>query len=55
VAEKIGIIIGMFLFGAIDQITGSMRYSIIFFALFFVLGAIMLTRVNKKPAILFPT
>ena len=52
VAEKIGIIIGMFLFGAIDQITGSMRYSIIFFALFFILGAIMLVRVNKKPAIL---
>jgi len=55
VAEKIGIIIGMFLFGAIDQITGSMRYSIIFFTLFFVLGAIMLTRVNKKPAILLPS
>jgi len=52
VAEKIGIIIGMFLFGAIDQITGSMRYSIIFFTLFFILGAIMLVRVNKKPAIL---
>ena len=55
VAEKIGIIIGMFLFGAIDQITGSMRYSLIFFTLFFVLGAIMLTRVNKKPAILLPS
>lgn len=55
VAEKIGIIIGMFLFGAIDQITGSMRYSIIFFTLFFVLGAIMLIRVNKKPAILSPS
>jgi UMF1 family MFS transporter len=55
VAEKIGIIIGMFLFGAIDQITGSMRYSIIFFTLFFVLGAIMLTRVNKKPVILSQT
>ena len=54
VAEKIGIIIGMFLFGAIDQITGSMRYSIIFFTLFFILGAVMLTRVNKKPAILSP-
>lgn len=51
VAEKIGIIIGMFLFGTIDQITGSMRYSIIFFTLFFVIGALLLVRVNKKPSI----
>lgn len=52
VAEKVGIIIGMFLFGAIDQITGSMRYSIVFFGVFFVFGAIMLLRVNRKAAIL---
>ena len=52
VAEKVGIIIGMFLFGAIDQITGSMRYSIVFFGIFFVFGAIMLLRVNRKAAIL---
>ncbi len=52
VAEKVGIIIGMFLFGAIDQITGSMRFSIIFFGIFFVFGAIMLLRVNRKQAIL---
>ena len=50
--EKVGIIIGMFLFGAIDQITGSMRYSIVFFGVFFVFGAIMLLRVNRKAAIL---
>ena len=52
VAEKVGIIIGMFLFGAIDQITGSMRYSIVFFGVFFVFGAIMLLRVNRKVATL---
>ena len=52
VAEKVGIIIGMFLFGAIDQITGSMRFSIVFFGIFFVFGAIMLLRVNRKAAIL---
>ncbi|MDA9294542.1 MFS transporter [Flavobacteriaceae bacterium] len=52
VAEKVGIIFGMFLFGAIDQITGSMRYSIVFFGVFFVFGAIMLLRVNRKAAIL---
>lgn len=51
VAEKIGIIIGMFMFGTIDQITGSMRNSIVFFTLFFVVGALLLARVNRKPAI----
>ena len=51
VAEKIGIIIGMFLFGAIDQITGSMRNSIVFFTLFFLLGGLLLLRVNRKPAL----
>ena len=51
VAEKIGIIIGMFLFGAIDQITGSMRNSIIFFTLFFIFGALLLLRVNRKPCL----
>ena len=51
VAEKIGIIIGMFLFGAIDQITGSMRNSIIFFTLFFIFGALLLLRVNRKPSL----
>ena len=47
VTEKIGIIIGMFLFGFIDQLTGSMRNSILFFLIFFVAGAIMLTRIPK--------
>lgn len=47
VTEKIGIIIGMFLFGFIDQLTGSMRNSILFFLVFFVAGAIMLTRIPK--------
>ena len=49
VSEKIGIIIGTFLFGYIIQITGSMRYSALFFALFFIVGAFLLLRVNKKP------
>lgn len=51
VAEKVGIIIGMFLFGAIDQITGSMRNSIVFFTLFFLAGGILLLRVHKKPVL----
>lgn len=48
VTEKIGIVIGMMLYGAIDQIFGSMRYSIIFLALFFVIGIFLLRRVLKK-------
>ena len=48
VTEKIGIVIGMLLYGAIDQMFGSMRYSIIFLALFFIIGIILLRRVLKK-------
>ncbi|WP_350287035.1 MFS transporter [uncultured Croceitalea sp.] len=49
VAEKIGIIIGTLMYGAIAQLTGSMRNSTIFLGLFFLIGAYLLTRVNKKP------
>ncbi len=48
VTEKIGIVIGMLLYGAIDQVFGSMRYSIIFLTLFFIIGIILLLRVPKK-------
>ena len=48
VTEKIAIVIGMVLFGVLDQVTGSMRTSILFFFVFFVLGAFMLLRVPKK-------
>ena len=47
VTEKIAIIIGMVMFGTIDQITGSMRNSILFFALLFMGGVILLLRVPK--------
>ncbi len=49
VAEKIGIVIGTLMYGAVAQITGSMRNSTIFLALFFLIGAFLLVRVNKKP------
>ena len=52
VAEKIGIIIGMFLYGFIEEITGSMRYSIVFLILFFVAGVILLRLVPKDRRIL---
>ncbi|ASV31414.1 MFS transporter [Maribacter cobaltidurans] len=51
VAEKIGIIIGTFLYGFIAQFTGSMRSAIIFLGIFFLVGMLLLTRVRplKKP------
>ncbi|ESU25339.1 permease [Flavobacterium limnosediminis JC2902] len=48
VAEKIGIVIGMVLYGLIDQLTGSMRNSIVFLAVFFIAGVFLLIRVPKK-------
>lgn len=48
VSEKIGIIIGMFLYGFVEQLTGSMRYSIVFLIIFFVLGVILLFRVPRN-------
>ena len=47
VAEKIGIVIGMFMYGFIAELTGSMRYSILFLIVFFVGGVILLYRVPK--------
>ncbi|PTB92542.1 MFS transporter [Marinobacter sp. B9-2] len=48
VTEKIGIVIGMLLYGAIDQVFGSMRYSVIFLTVFFVIGILLLLRVPKR-------
>ncbi len=47
VSEKIGIVIGMFTYGFISQVTGSIRYSILFFITFFGLGIILLFRSLK--------
>lgn len=48
VAEKIGIVIGMFMYGFIAQLTGSMRYSILFLISFFIIGLIILMTLPKK-------
>lgn len=48
VSEKIGIVIGMFLYGLVAQLTGSIRYSILFLVIFFIMGVILLMRVPKK-------
>ena len=50
VTEKVGIVIGMTIYGVIDQITGSMRNAIVFLGLFFVMGVILLFRVPKNNA-----
>jgi UMF1 family MFS transporter len=47
VAEKLGIIIGTFLYGAVAQLTGSMRNSTIFLGLFFLAGIALLLRVER--------
>ncbi|HLU81193.1 MAG TPA: MFS transporter [Flavobacteriaceae bacterium] len=47
VSEKIGIVIGMFSYGFIAQITGSIRYSILFLIIFFSIGVVLLIRCLK--------
>ena len=51
VSEKIGIVIGMLVYGLIDQLTGSPRMAIVFLAAFFIIGVILLLRVPRKGAI----
>ncbi len=47
VTEKVGIIIGMLIYGLVDQITGSMRNAILFLFVFFLIGIVLLFRVPK--------
>jgi len=47
VTEKIAIVIGMFSFGFINEITGSQRNSILALCLFFIIGLILLYRTSK--------
>lgn len=48
VAEKIGIIIGTFLYGFVAQVTGSMRNAVLFLFIFFFIGIVFLFRVPKE-------
>jgi UMF1 family MFS transporter len=48
VSEKIGIVIGMMVYGLIDQITGSPRFAIVFLGVFFLAGLLLLLRIPKK-------
>ena len=48
VLEKIGIVLGTFLFGFIQGVTGSMRDSVVSVVVFFILGFILLQFVPRK-------
>ncbi len=48
VLEKIGIIIGMFSFGYIEGVTGSMRNSLLSLVVFFTVGLLLLFLIPKK-------
>lgn len=48
ITEKLAIVIGSLSYGFIDQILGSMRYSMVFMSLFFIVGFILLQRANLK-------
>ena len=48
VSQKVSIVLGMTLFAFLDQMTGSMRISILVFVLIFLIGAFLLNRINIK-------
>jgi UMF1 family MFS transporter len=48
VSEKIGIVIGMLMYGIVAQLTGSVRNAILFLVIFFLGGVILLFRVPKE-------
>jgi UMF1 family MFS transporter len=47
VTEKVAIVIGMFSFGYINEITGSQRNSVLALTIFFIIGLILLYRTSK--------
>ena len=47
VSEKIGIVIGMFSYGFVAEITGDIRYSILVLTIYFFIGIILLLRVPR--------
>ena len=51
-SEKIGIVIGMLVYGIIDQITGSPRLGIASLAVFFLIAVFLLNRVPRKNVLL---
>ena len=48
ITDKLAIVLGTSTFGLIEQLTGSMRNSILFMALFFIVGLLILSRVKLR-------
>jgi MFS transporter, UMF1 family len=48
VTEKVGIVLGTFFFGFMEYLTGSIRYSVLSVAFFFVLGFILLLFIPRN-------
>ena len=48
VTEKVGLVIGMSFYGISAQLTGSVRYSIFFLVIFFIMGVILLFQLREK-------
>jgi len=51
VTEKVAIVLGTFSFGFVQQLTGSMRYSVVALAIFFLIGLVALSTIRKSTAI----
>lgn len=47
VTEKVSIVIGMFSFGFINELSGSQRNSVLVLIIFFIAGLFFLFRANK--------
>ena len=50
VTYNLSIVIGLFVYGYIEQISGSMRNSTLVLAIFFIIGMILIARVKIKHA-----
>ena len=48
ITEKLAIVIGTFAYGLIEQLTGTMRNSMLFMTVFFVIGFIILVRIQLQ-------
>lgn len=47
VTEKVAIVLGMIVFGALNAVTGSMQWSVLFLAIFFLISFIVLSFIKK--------
>jgi UMF1 family MFS transporter len=48
VCDKVGTVVGTFAFGLINELSGSMRNSIVVLAIFFIVGIVLLLQLNSK-------